>query len=356
MLCLGIESSCDETAVAVVRDGREVLCNRVFSQVGQHAAFGGVVPEVAARSHLDVLADLIQSAMVEAGIGWPDVDAIAATRGPGLASSLLIGFAAAKALALVTGKPLIPVNHLEAHLYSVFLDQPGLDAGGLCPMLTLLVSGGNTCLVRVDGVGRYRVLGQTLDDAAGEALDKGAVLLGLGYPGGPAIERAARGGDPSFKRFPRGLEQDRPPTGTAGLARDLCFSFSGLKTSLLYYLRRHPDAVDAHRADLAASFQEAVFDALLLRMERGLAATGVRTLALVGGVARNRCLRDKLDRLVRQAGIRLLLAPPHYCTDNAAMIAGLAGALPIPDQAGIFATDVDPGLPISAGVDRKSVV
>ena len=326
MNILGIESSCDETAVAVVRDGWEVLSNQVYSQVQEHAVHGGVVPEIAARSHVDVLPGLIDLSLEESDLNWDGIDAIAVTYGPGLASSLLVGLSAAKSLALATGKPLLPVNHLEAHLYSVFLGDPPVAPNQACPMLALLVSGGNTCLVYVKGIGAYQVLGQTLDDAAGEALDKGAVLLGLGYPGGSFIEQEARGGDKSFQRFPRGLEQDRRRAIVQDHDRDLCFSFSGLKTSLLYYLRKHPGILEDHRSDLAASYQEAVFDALMIRVSRGLRRTESKTFALVGGVARNHVLRRKIDRRLSSSGTRLLLAAPEYCTDNAAMIAGLAGA------------------------------
>ena len=349
MNILGIESSCDETAVAVVRDGWKVLASQVYSQVQQHAAHGGVVPEIAARSHMEVLPGLIESTLAESDLNWDGIDAIAVTYGPGLASSLLVGLSAAKSLALATGKPLLPVNHLEAHLYSVFLGDQHVVPNQVCPMLTLLVSGGNTCLVHVRGISKYQVLGQTLDDAAGEALDKGAVLLGLGYPGGSSIEQEAKGGNATFRRFPRGLEQDRCRSTVQGHDRDLCFSFSGLKTSLLYFLRKNPCTLEAHRSDVAASYQEAVFDALMIRVGRGLRKTESKTFALVGGVARNQVLRRKIDEQLSNSGTRLLLAAPEYCTDNAAMIAGLAGA-----PGGVQAfhdpmmIDIQPSLEISA--------
>ena len=348
MIVLGIETSCDETAAAVVRDGREVLSSAVFSQVSRHAEYGGVVPEIAARSHVETLPGIIDRAVKEGADGWSSLDAVAVTCGPGLATSLLVGVAAAKALALCLGRPLHHVNHLEAHLYSVFLDPGAPPLEAACPMLALLVTGGNTALVLVEGVGAYHVLGQTLDDAAGEALDKGAALLGLGYPGGPAMEEAARGGDPHAVRFPRGLEHPRGPERIHGMERRFCFSFSGLKTALLYHLRAHPHARSAERLrDVAASYQEAVFDALLRRVRPALAHCRPRTLACVGGVARNALLRARLTEALRGQATALRFAPPAYCTDNAAMIAGLAalpdGPVPRTDP---LAGDIHPGLPI----------
>ncbi len=316
MIVLGIETSCDETAAALVRDGHEVLSSIVLSQISKHQPFGGVVPELASRAHVEALPGILEEALSKAGRSWADVDAVAVTRGPGLASSLLIGLTAAKALSLSLKKPLIPVNHLEGHLFSIFLDPNCPPSAGLCPLLVLLVSGGHTFLVRMDEAGRYEVLGQTLDDAAGEALDKGAKLMKLGYPGGPAIEKAAAGGDPNAIPFPRGLIQQR------GLA----FSFSGLKTSLLYYLKNHPRALDADNLkNVAASYQEAAFQALTERVERALDQYPAKAFACVGGVARNKRLRSMLTNVAASRGLPLLLAPPEYCTDNAAMIAAVAG-------------------------------
>jgi N6-L-threonylcarbamoyladenine synthase len=348
MLILGIETSCDETAAAVVRDGRDVLSNSVYSQVAQHAEFGGVVPEIAARSHVEILPGTLERAMRESGVEWASLDAVSVTCGPGLATSLLVGLSAAKALAYRLARPLRHMNHLEAHLYSVFLDPAAPAVEEACPMLVLLVTGGNTVLVRMDGIGRYHVLGQTLDDAAGEALDKGATLMGLGYPGGPAIEATAQGGNPHSFRFPRGLEHPHGPERIHGMDRRFCFSFSGLKTALLYYLRDHPDALRGEGlADVAASYQEAVFDALLRRVDVAIQPVPPRTFACVGGVARNRLLRSKLAGALAGTGIHTLFAPPQYCTDNAAMIAGLAGhpggPLPLDDP---FAADIQPGLTI----------
>ncbi|MDD2519560.1 MAG: tRNA (adenosine(37)-N6)-threonylcarbamoyltransferase complex transferase subunit TsaD, partial [Kiritimatiellae bacterium] len=318
MLLLGIESSCDETAAAVVRDGREVLSSVVHSQIASHRPYGGVVPEIASREHVGAFPVVAAGAVERAGVSWADLDAIAVTHGPGLVSSLLIGLSGARALGQVLGKPVWGVNHIEAHLAGMFLDPAAPDPADACPLLALMVSGGHSCLVEMDRVGGYRMLGQTLDDAAGECLDKGANLLGLGYPGGPAIERAAQGGDPAFVHFPRGLEHAKNRTTGNGLAIEMCLSFSGLKTSLLYHLKNHPDDRERHPADLAASYQEAVMDSLATRAERALSATGARTLACVGGVAKNAVLRGKLEELARRHAAALLLTPLAYCTDNAA--------------------------------------
>lgn len=348
MNILGIETSCDETAVAVVRDGRDVLSNVVYSQIARHAAYGGVVPEVAARAHVEVLPDLVQKAMDDAGLSWADVDGVAATRGPGLATSLAIGLAAAKALALRLEAPMVGIHHLEAHLYSVLLGPDAPPAIEALPALVLLVSGGHTCLVRMEGPGRHELLGQTVDDAAGEALDKGAKLLGLGYPGGPELEAAARGGDPSAVDFPRGVARNarrdlnvRHP--------DLCFSFSGLKTALLYRLRSHPvQRGTGAFADVAASYQEAVVDTLARQVDRALDRFPVRSVACAGGVARNGPLRERLAAVATSRGLPLLLARPEYCTDNAAMIAALAGALLAGGASPTsLDVDIDPNLPLA---------
>lgn len=341
---LGIETSCDETAVAVVAAGTRVLAQGVYSQIARHQPYGGVVPDIASRCHVEVLPRLLAEVRSESGLDWTALDAVAVTAGPGLASSLLVGLSAAKALAARLRKPLIGVHHVEAHLYSLFLsapDAPPVPAPEL-PALALMVSGGHTALVRMDGVGRYAWLGQSLDDAAGEALDKGANLMKLGYPGGPVIEAAAAGGRPDRYRFPRGrVGADNPLAGTCD--SELCFSFSGLKTALLYHLRDHPEALAPDQLpDLAASYQEAVFDALLERVERAIARHPVRTLGCVGGVARNMQLRGKLEALAARYGLATRLAPPAYCTDNAVMIAGLAGASGGPGSSDADRLDVDP--------------
>jgi N6-L-threonylcarbamoyladenine synthase len=314
VIVLGLETSCDEPAAAVVRHGREALSNVVYSQIKLHRAYGGVVPEIASRKHVEILPHVLKQAMDEAKIGWNDLDAIAVTQGPGLASSLLVGLSAAKGLALRLGIPLIGINHLEGHLFSAFIgpEAPVLDEQ--CPFTALIVSGGHTTLLRVLGAGRYRVLGSTIDDAAGEAFDKGSNLLGLGYPGGPAIDKASRGGNPDAVPFPRGKQK----------GEIFSFSFSGLKTSLLYYLRQHPvtPGDTARLADVAASYQEAIVDALVDRTL--LAARDGRPVAVVGGVSMNKRLREKLTSCSNEKGFRLMLSAPAFCTDNAAMIAAVA--------------------------------
>ena len=346
MLILGIESSCDETAAAVVRAGREVLSSAVNSQIASHRPYGGVVPEIASREHVGNFPLVAAEAMARAGIGWPAIDAIAVTHGPGLVSSLLIGLSGARALGQALGKPVWGVNHLEAHIAGMFLDPATPPPAECCPALVLLVSGGHSALIEMRSVGDYRILGQTLDDAAGECLDKGANLLGLGYPGGPVIERAARGGDPAFVKFPRGLEHAKNRQTENGLDIELCLSFSGLKTSLLYYLKNHPGDREAHLADLVASYQEAVMDSLATRAERALRATGARTLACVGGVAKNAVLRAKMEALTSRQGAQLRLTPMAYCTDNAAMVAAAAGLRELAGVGNPPALEADPSLPL----------
>lgn len=326
MLVLGIETSCDETAAAVVRDGRQVLANVVLSQVAQHQPFGGIVPEIACRAHVETLPAIVDRAMAEASVKWEELDAIAVTHGPGLAGALLVGLSFAQGASLQSGKPLYGVNHVEAHLYSLFLDPTVPEPEAVCPILALMVSGGHTLLVYIERWGRYRILGQTLDDAAGEALDKGAAVLRLGYPGGPVIEARARDGDPNFHRFPRGLERFDESTRTFGLDPRYCFSFSGLKTALLYYVRSHPEIFEDPTLfrNIVASYQEAVFDTLVSRVSNALQDFRVNNLACVGGVAKNAVLRRKLEDLAGKIGVGLLLAPLNFCTDNAAMVAGLA--------------------------------
>ena len=346
MLVLGIESSCDETAAAVVRDGRAVLSSAINSQIASHRPYGGVVPEIASREHVGHFPVVVAEAVERAGISWAALDAIAVTHGPGLVSSLLIGLSGARALGQALGKPTWGVNHLEAHVAGMFLDPAAPPPAEACPALVLMVSGGHSCLVEMRGVGDYRLLGQTLDDAAGECLDKGANLLGLGYPGGPVIERAAQGGHAAFVRFPRGMEHARNRKTDNGLDIEMCFSFSGLKTALLYHLKNHPEDRETHLADLAASYQEAVMDSLALRAERALQATGARTLACVGGVAKNASLRGKLEALSRRHQARLLLTPMAYCTDNAAMVAAAAGLRALAGLGNPPAIEADPSLPL----------
>lgn len=326
MILLGIETSCDETAAAVVRDGREVLASVVYSQIPLHQPYGGVVPEIASRSHVEKISGVIREAMTCAAIDWSTLDAVAATYGPGLASSLLVGLNAAKGLALALDKPLIGINHIEAHAYSPFLSPEAPDPTATFPLLALVVSGGHSCLIDVTAMGVYRVIGQTVDDAAGEAFDKAAKLLGLGYPGGPALDRAAQEATaPAAMTFPQGrVRPDNP--GLCGMRADLCVSFSGLKTALLYRLRDAQPQSPADIAAIAAAYQEAIVAALAERCERALASGRYRYLAVGGGVSLNRALRQRLQCVTAQCGVRLLLAEPRYCGDNAAMIAGLASA------------------------------
>src|SRR3954452_6179761 len=274
MLVLGIETSCDETAAAVVEDGPPLRSSVVSSQIYLHAPFGGVVPEVASRAHVELIAPVIADALGEAGVTLADLDAVAPTHGPGLAGALLVGVSAAKALALVGDLPYVGVNHLEAHLYAGWLEQPDL----VTPFAVLLVSGGHTMLVAVEAPGRYRVLGRTVDDAAGEAFDKVARFLGLGYPGGPVIDRLAREGNRRAIPFPRAMPGE------------LDCSFSGLKTAVVQYVRAHPDVVVA---DVAASFQEAVVDQLVEKLALAAETTAATTLVLGGGVAANSRLRER---------------------------------------------------------------
>ncbi len=325
MKILGIETSCDETAAAVVEDGRIVLSNAVYSQIAKHRPYGGVVPEIASRNHVAMLPGIINEALESAGETYDSIDALAVTYGPGLASSLLIGFAAAKTLAQRLAKPLIGVNHHEGHLHSIFMKDDAPAPEDVFPMLGLLVSGGDSSLVLMHGIGCYELLGSTIDDAAGEALDKAAAVLNLGYPGGPIIQKTAEGGNPAAIRFPRGLDSVDRGKWIYKYDRNLCFSFSGLKTSLLTHVKNldHVPEGDELR-DICASYQEAICDALTVRVGRALEKFKVKSFACAGGVSMNKRLREKLEGLSGTTGIPLLLCPPAYCTDNAAMIAGVA--------------------------------
>ena len=306
-LVLGIETSCDETAAALVMGGDDVVSSVVSSQVAIHAEFGGVVPEIASRAHVEALNPVIARAIVEAGVDESRIDAVACTHGPGLIGALLVGVAAAKSLALAWDVPFIGVNHLEAHLYAAFLEDPSLEF----PLVVLLVSGGHTMLVEMQGHGRYRLLGRTIDDAAGEAFDKVARFLDLGYPGGPAIDRAAMDGDPESIRFPRALSDD---------ADNLDFSFSGLKTAVTNHVRKHPDVSSA---DVAASFQAAVVDVLVAKSRRAAQLVGAKGIVLGGGVAANSLLREEVLGACAADGVRGFLPSRAMCTDNAAMIAAV---------------------------------
>ena len=321
MNVLGIETSCDETAVAVVRDGRAVLANVVASQVTLHAGYGGVVPELAAREHLTAIQPVVDAALAQSGLSLAAMDAVAVTNAPGLVPALLVGCAYAKGVALALGCPVVGVNHFLAHIYGSFYGCPDLLADAAAfPLLALVVSGGHTALVTVSADGHARLVGVTLDDAAGEAYDKVAKILDLGYPGGPLLDRLATTGNPKAYAFPRGL------TGTSGKAlapeNRLNFSFSGVKTSLLYAVRDRT-LTSSDRADLAASFQQAVVEVLVAKTLRAAAEVGAPTVCVCGGVACNSQLRRDMDTALRKAGRRLVLAEPKYCTDNAAMVAGL---------------------------------
>ncbi|MBJ7282251.1 MAG: tRNA (adenosine(37)-N6)-threonylcarbamoyltransferase complex transferase subunit TsaD, partial [Acidimicrobiia bacterium] len=300
---LGIETSCDETAAAVVVDGLDIRSNVISTQVELHARFGGVVPEVASRAHLESINAVITRALDEAGSSLGDLDAVAACHGPGLAGALLVGVSAGKALALVLDVPYVGVHHLEAHLHAAWLEDPSVEM----PMAVLLVSGGHTMIVSMEGTGRYRILGQTVDDAAGEAYDKVARALGLGYPGGPVIDRIAKDGDPTGVVFPRPM-----------LNEGLDFSFSGLKTAVMLEIRRNPDRP---AQDIAASFQEAVVETLVYKLEKAADQIGARTLVLGGGVAANSRLRARVAEVAEKSGRRALLPRHDLCTDNGAMIA-----------------------------------
>ena len=380
MNILGIETSCDETAAAVVKDGREVLSNVVYTQIPLHQPYGGVVPEIASRAHVEKIREVVGEAMK-----GQTVDAVAVTYGPGLSPALIVGVNAAKGVAKALGVPLIGVNHIEAHLHSPFLFDPGLrpsDSGlepsTCCPALGLAISGGNTVLVDMSEYGKYEVIGETLDDAAGEAFDKAAKLLSLGYPGGLKIDRiakawfaekgfdstAADGGRSPSKAlglvdFPKG----RPREGVSalsGLPAELCVSFSGLKTALLRYVQSHPElladtagrrdyggyAVTPELARVVASYQEAIAGAVADRVRTALRRRAYRSFLLGGGVSLNSRIRALLSGVAAQAGVPLLMAKPKYTGDNGAMIAGLAYWRGNVTGAAAFAVDASPSLEI----------
>src|SRR6476660_6065101 len=338
MIILAIETSCDETAVAILRD-REMLASEVASQIAEHEKFGGVVPEVASRNHLAQLPHLLARATVSAKIAISEIDAFAATSGPGLASSLLVGNSTAKGLAIGAGKPFLAINHLEGHLLSPFFGRVGI-----VPNISLIVSGGHSLLVNVRGVGNYEILGRTVDDAAGEAFDKVAKLLGLAYPGGPVIEARAKNGDPRKFDLPRSMLN----------SGDLNFSFSGLKTAVRHLLLQvvgpsesASPARDDVLADLCAAFQQAVIDVLREKSLRALRQSKSRTLTLSGGVSCNCALREDLRAMCEKNEIEFLVAEPWLCTDNAAMIA-FAAMLRL--QSGLqseVTEEIDPNLAVA---------
>jgi N6-L-threonylcarbamoyladenine synthase len=338
VLVLGIETSCDETGVAVVENGKALRSNVIADQQLLHSRFGGVVPEVASRAHVDLLHPAVEQACAEAGVTLDDLDAVAVTIGPGLVGALLVGVAAAKAYALALDLPLIGVNHLVAHVYANVLEHGGLPS----PAVVFVVSGGHTSLLVMEAEGEFRMLGQTIDDAAGEAYDKVARVLGLGYPGGPAIDRLAREGDPGAVSLPRSLLGD----GTYD------FSLSGLKTAVLRHVRAHQGEVAV--ADVAASFQEAVVDVQVSKILRAAREEGLDTVLLAGGVAANSRLRAKLERAAADRRVRVLAPSPRLCTDNGAMVA-CAGTFALergertPLDVGAY-----PNLRIVPGVGRRA--
>ncbi|TMK65808.1 MAG: tRNA (adenosine(37)-N6)-threonylcarbamoyltransferase complex transferase subunit TsaD [Actinobacteria bacterium] len=309
-MILGVETSCDDTCAAVVARDGAVRSNVVASQGLLHARYGGVVPEIASRRHLELVDAVVADALERAGASLDDIDAVAVTRGPGLIGALLVGLSSAKAIATARKLPLVPVDHLAGHVLASTLGEHPIEP----PFLALVASGGHTFLARVDEPPEYDVLGQTLDDAAGEAFDKGARLLGLGYPGGAALDRLARDGDPEAFDFPR----SRP-------GRGLDFSFSGLKTALLYRIRDlGPDETEHRRADLAAAYQSAVVGALIARLGQALEQERPPRLAIGGGVAANSGLRARVEELAAERGVEVWIPPHELCTDNAAMIAAVA--------------------------------
>ena len=327
LIVLGLETSCDETGVALLDSERGVLAHALHSQVEMHRDYGGVVPELASRDHIRRLLPLVQQTLAEAGIGLPQVDAIAVTAGPGLVGALLVGASFGHALGFALGRPVIDVHHMEGHLLSPLLAQPKPDF----PFVALLVSGGHTQLMQVDGFGTYRLLGETQDDAAGEAFDKTAQLLGLGYPGGPAVSRLAEFGVAGAFAFPRPMLH----------SRDLHFSFSGLKTAVLTAVRSAGNLCEQVRADIARAFVEAVVEVLVRKSIAALDQTGLRRLVVAGGVGANRQLREALAHETQRIGVELFFPPPELCTDNGAMIA-MAGLARL--QAGVA------GAPLAFGV------
>lgn len=308
---LAIESSCDETSAAVVKNGREVLSNVIFSQIDLHTLYGGVVPEIASRKHIDKVNQVIEEALAKAGVTLKDISAIAVTYGPGLVGALLVGVSAAKAISFATGIPLVGVHHIEGHISANFIANPSLEP----PFGCLVVSGGHTHLVEVKDYGKYEIIGRTYDDAAGEAFDKVARAIGLGYPGGPKIDKISLEGNPEAIKFPRAK------VGESGYD----FSFSGLKSAVLNYLNMcEMKGETVNRADVAASFQKAVIDVLVGNSMNAVSEYGFKKFAIAGGVASNAHLRKAFEEACRERGVEFFLPPPILCTDNAAMI-GAAG-------------------------------
>jgi len=307
-LILGIESSCDETAAAVVKNGREVLSNVINTQIDLHKIYGGVVPEIASRKHIESIDAVIDEALEKAGVTLSDIDAIAVTYGPGLVGALLVGVSAAKALSYATGKPLVPVHHIKGHIMANFVAHPELEP----PFVCLVASGGHSHIVAVESYDKLNVLGSSRDDAAGEAFDKIARVLGLGYPGGPLIDKLAKEGNPEAVKFPR-VRMD---------GDSLDYSFSGVKTAVINYLHKaEQKGEEIVKADIAASFQDAVTDVLCEHTIEAAKRCGLKTVALAGGVASNSALREKMENMTKKEGMQLYFPPPVLCTDNAVMIA-----------------------------------
>ncbi len=308
---LAIESSCDETAAAVVTDGRQVQSNIIYSQIALHTVYGGVVPEIASRKHVEKVNQVVRAAIDEAGITWDDIDAVAVTYGPGLVGALLVGVSAAKALAYAKKKPLVGVNHIEGHIAANYIEHSDLKP----PFMCMVASGGHSHLVYVKDYNTFEIVGKTRDDAAGEAFDKVARAIGLGYPGGPKVDKLAREGNPRAIDFPRAYMEDAPYD----------FSFSGLKSAVLNYLNScEMKHIEVNKADVAASFQQAVVDVLTDNSIRAAKAYSCTSLALAGGVASNSSLRDSLQKACEHENIRFYHPSSVFCTDNAAMI-GVAG-------------------------------
>ena len=311
VLVLAIETSCDETAAAVVKNGREILSNTIYTQIKLHTVFGGVVPEIASRKHIEKINPVIETALQEAGVTLDEIDAIAVTYGPGLVGALLVGVAEAKAIAYATKKPLIGVHHIEGHISANYIEHKELEP----PFLCMVASGGHSHLVMVKDYGEYEIIGRTRDDAAGEAFDKVARAIGLGYPGGPKIDKLAREGDKNAITFPRAKISGSPDD----------FSFSGLKSSVLNYLNQcEMKGVEVNRADVAASFQQAVIDVLTEHTVAAAKRVGIKKVDIAGGVASNSSLREQMKKKCENNGISFYYPSPVYCTDNAAMI-GVAG-------------------------------
>ena len=354
---LGIETSCDETAAAIVRDGGEVVSNVVYTQIPLHQPYGGVVPEIASRAHVEKIREVVSSAL-----GGRRVDAVAATFGPGLSPALIVGYNAAKGLAAALGAPLFAVNHMEAHLHTPFLDT-GLDPRDFMPALGLAVSGGHTMWIDMPEYGKYETIGRTLDDAAGEAFDKASKLLGLGYPGGPVIDKVAKewrsrfgGDDKAFRSslvpFPKGRVREGVDA-LGGLDAKACVSFSGLKTSLLRHVQKNGGAEALAAAGeiprIVASYQEAIVDAVAECTARLLGSKPRRALVVGGGVSLNSRLRERLGEVAADSGAELLLAKPKYCGDNGAMIAGVAYWRRVCEGDAAMSLDISPSLETGQG-------